>query len=131
MILNPDAKGVGEIVTRGRQVCTFPPSFPPFLLVYYSLQICLGYLWDEEKTRELIDADGWVHSGNSRSENSPNCPHAGDLGRVDEEGFFYVSGRIKELVITGGGQSKCLADPGEARGCSTNTSVIQSFSDDL
>ena len=28
-------------------------------------KICLGYLWDEKGTRELIDDDGWVHSGES------------------------------------------------------------------
>jgi len=71
-ILDPDSQGVGEIITRGRQ-------------------ICLGYLWDEKGTRELIDEDGWVHSG--------------DLGRVDEDGFFYVCGRIKELIVTAGGEN--------------------------
>ena len=45
-------------------------------------------LWDEEKTRELIDAEGWLHSG--------------DLGRMDQDGFFYITGRMKEIIITGG-----------------------------
>ena len=71
-ILNPEQDGVGEIITKGRQ-------------------ICLGYLWDKEKTDELIDSDGWVHSG--------------DLGRVDTDGFFYVSGRMKEIIITAGGEN--------------------------
>jgi len=71
-ILDPDENGVGEIVTRGRQVC-------------------LGYLWDEEKTRSLFTSDGWVHSG--------------DIGTVDENGFFYVTGREKELIITSGGEN--------------------------
>ena len=67
-INNPDEKGVGEIVTRGRNVF-------------------MGYLWDEEKTREVVDDEGWVHSG--------------DLGRIDEDGFFFVCGRMKEVLITG------------------------------
>jgi len=71
-ILNPDQNGVGEICTRGRNVF-------------------LGYLWDEEKTKEVIDSEGWVHSG--------------DLGRQDEDGFFYVCGRMKEILITGGGEN--------------------------
>ncbi|XP_023339812.1 long-chain-fatty-acid--CoA ligase ACSBG2 isoform X2 [Eurytemora carolleeae] len=72
VILKPDKDGIGEICTRGRNVC-------------------MGYLWDEEKTKELIDEDGWVHSG--------------DLGRIDEDGFIYVCGRMKELIITGGGEN--------------------------
>ena len=47
----------------------------------------MGYLWDEEKTKELIDDQGWVHSG--------------DLGRIDDDGFVFMSGRMKEIIITG------------------------------
>jgi fatty-acyl-CoA synthase len=48
----------------------------------------LGYWGDEEKTREAIDADGWMHTG--------------DLATMDEEGFVNIVGRIKDMVIRGG-----------------------------
>lgn len=51
----------------------------------------MGYLWDEAKTAELIDPEGWVHSG--------------DLGRFDEDGFLYIGGRQKEIIVTGGGEN--------------------------
>lgn len=46
-----------------------------------------GYFRNEEKTREMF-RDGWFHTG--------------DLGRFDEEGFLYLAGRIKDMIITGG-----------------------------
>jgi fatty-acyl-CoA synthase len=45
------------------------------------------YFMNEEKTREVF-RDGWVHTG--------------DLGRFDEEGFLYLSGRVKDMIISGG-----------------------------
>ena len=51
----------------------------------------MGYLWDSTNTEKLIDEEGWIHSG--------------DLGRKDEDGFFYVTGRSKEIVITAGGEN--------------------------
>ncbi|THH40046.1 AMP-binding protein [Neolewinella litorea] len=45
-----------------------------------------GYYKEEEKTAETIDADGWLHTG--------------DQGRVDEEGFLYLIGRVKDTFKT-------------------------------
>jgi fatty-acyl-CoA synthase len=47
-----------------------------------------GYWDDEEKTRETIDAQGWLHSG--------------DIGVMDPEGYVQVTGRIKDMIIRGG-----------------------------
>jgi fatty-acyl-CoA synthase len=47
-----------------------------------------GYWGDEEKTREAIDPEGWMHTG--------------DLATLDPEGYVNIVGRIKDLVIRGG-----------------------------
>ena len=51
----------------------------------------MGYLNNKEKTKETIDDEGWLHSG--------------DLVKEDEEGWFTVVGRSKEIIITAGGEN--------------------------
>ncbi|XP_068245746.1 long-chain-fatty-acid--CoA ligase ACSBG2-like [Palaemon carinicauda] len=53
--------------------------------------VCMGYLGMPEKTHEAIDDEGWLHSG--------------DVGHFDEDGFLYITSRIKELIITAGGEN--------------------------
>jgi fatty-acyl-CoA synthase len=47
-----------------------------------------GYYKNEEATAKAIDSEGWLHSG--------------DLGVMDENGYFRVTGRIKDMIIRGG-----------------------------
>jgi len=50
--------------------------------------VMTGYLNDEVATHEAFSEDGWLRTG--------------DLGRIDEHGFVFVTGRLKELIIKGG-----------------------------
>ncbi|XP_077291917.1 very long-chain-fatty-acid--CoA ligase bubblegum-like isoform X2 [Arctopsyche grandis] len=53
--------------------------------------VFMGYLGEVKKTEEAIDEEGWLHSG--------------DVGTTDVNGFLSITGRIKELLITAGGEN--------------------------
>jgi acyl-CoA synthetase (AMP-forming)/AMP-acid ligase II len=63
------------------------PWGTPGEIVVQSPTVMQGYLDDAEATRAAI-RDGWLHTG--------------DLGRLDDDGFLYITGRLKEIIITGG-----------------------------
>ncbi len=68
----------GRIVPRGErgELCT------------RGYCVMLGYWDDPEKTADAIDKNGWMHTG--------------DLATMDEDGYFNIVGRIKDMVIRGG-----------------------------
>ncbi len=70
--------GTGETVARGikGELCTKGYS------------VMIGYWNDDAKTKDSIDEDGWMHSG--------------DLATMDEEGYINIVGRIKDMIIRGG-----------------------------
>ncbi|MBI5790729.1 MAG: AMP-binding protein, partial [Rhodocyclales bacterium] len=53
--------------------------------------VFMGYLNQPEKTAETIDAEGWLHTG--------------DVGTVDGDGYFRISDRLKDIIITAGGKN--------------------------
>lgn len=71
-VINADASGVGEICVKGPMVM-------------------LGYYEDPDATAEVIDADGFFHTG--------------DLGTVDENGHYRITGRIKNVIVTKNGKN--------------------------
>ena len=64
------------------------PRGVPGELMIRGDNVMSGYYKDPETTAKTLEPDGWLHSG--------------DLGYMDEDGFVFVTGRIKELIIKGG-----------------------------
>jgi len=53
--------------------------------------VFMGYLNQPEKTAETIDAEGWLHTG--------------DVGTVDADGYYRITDRLKDIIITAGGKN--------------------------
>ena len=60
-------------------------------VLIHSKTLMLGYYEDEEATKAVIDEDGWFNSG--------------DIGYLDKDGFLYITGRSKNVIVTQNGKN--------------------------
>ena len=84
-----DAKHIGA-VGQGNDYLDYKIE-PDGELCIRGDSIMLGYYKDPEATAAVIDKDGWFHTG--------------DLARVDEDGYYYITGRKKNLIILDSGEN--------------------------
>ena len=69
---NPNEEGIGELMAKGPTVM-------------------LGYYENEEATKETIEPDGWLHTG--------------DLAKIDKDGYIFITGRKKFVIVLKNGKN--------------------------
>jgi len=85
----PDAQKIGTV---GRPIpgCTIRIA-PDGEVLVKGHMVFQGYWNNDSATKEMIDSDGWLHTG--------------DTGALDDEGFLAITGRKKDLIITAAGKN--------------------------
>lgn len=71
-VINKNEEGIGELLAKGDS-------------------IMLGYYNNEEATKETLDSEGWLHTG--------------DLAKIDDDGFIFISGRKKFVIVLKNGKN--------------------------
>ena len=78
---DPDEEGIGELIRH----------FLLEELMAKGPSIMLGYYENEEATKSALESDGWFHTG--------------DLARIDKDGYIYISGRKKSVIVLNNGKN--------------------------
>jgi len=82
----------GRVASRMEAKVLSPaPSVIPGELVCRGENLMLGYYKNEEATRQVIDNEGWLHTG--------------DMAIIDEEGYIFIKGCCKNMLLTASGQN--------------------------
>ena len=90
-ISTPDYDRPDKAASIGKPVDRCEVKIVDGEIVVKSPSVMLGYYKDPEETAKTIDEDGWLHTG--------------DLGYIDDEGFLYLTGRKKNLIILSNGEN--------------------------
>eukprot|EP00742_Colponemidia_sp_Colp-10_P001646 GILJ01001765.1.p1 GENE.GILJ01001765.1~~GILJ01001765.1.p1 ORF type:complete len:678 (+),score=107.76 GILJ01001765.1:41-2074(+) len=82
---------IGQVMPGTDLIVANPDAKGHGELCYRGRNVFMGYLKNDKATMEAVDEDGFLHSG--------------DVGCIDSDGYVYITGRIKELLITAGGEN--------------------------
>ncbi len=92
----------GPVVSVNRPEINRPDSIGPALarvevrvgdqdeLLVRGPSVMKGYWQDEAATAQVLDADGWLHTG--------------DQGRIDDDGHWHITGRLKDIIVMSNGE---------------------------
>lgn len=82
----------GDLASVGKPLNSFEAKIDPKTNEILLKGPCVmkGYYNQPEMTSEVLDSDGWLHTG--------------DVGRIDKDGHIYITGRIKNMIVLSGGK---------------------------
>ena len=93
--LNPVAaykeESVGKIIPTLEQKIVDPDEEGNGVLYIKGSVVMQGYYKNEESTKEVLSEDGWFNTG--------------DVGHIDRDGYLYLTGRAKSVIVTEGGKN--------------------------
>ena len=93
--MNPVAaykeESVGKIIPTLEQKIVDPDDEGNGVLYIRGSVVMKGYYKNPESTNEVLDEDGWFNTG--------------DVGHIDKDGYLYLTGRAKSVIVTEGGKN--------------------------
>jgi long-chain acyl-CoA synthetase len=111
-VVSVNLHGRTKIGTVGRTLASVEVrTAPDGELLVHGPNVMRGYYNRESETREALDGDGWLHTG--------------DIARIDADGYITITDRKKEIIVLSGGknvspanlESRLSSDPAIAQAC--------------